>query len=65
MDRTHNGPVMVGSAQGGMDIEAVAEATPDAIFTLPIDITTGAPPPGLAVKSSQISIHIRLRSQSS
>ena len=43
MDRTHNGPVMVGSAQGGMDIEAVAEATPDAIFTLPIDITTGAP----------------------
>ena len=41
MDRSHNGPVMVGSAQGGMDIEAVAEATPDAIFTLPIDITKG------------------------
>lgn len=43
MDRSHNGPVMVGSAQGGMDIEAVAEATPDAIFTLPIDITNGTP----------------------
>jgi succinyl-CoA synthetase beta subunit len=45
MDRSHNGPVMVGSAQGGMDIEAVAEATPDAIFTLPIDITTGTTSP--------------------
>ena len=51
MDRSHNGPVMVGSAQGGMDIEAVAEATPDAIFTLPIDITKGInhpPSPHLA-----------------
>jgi succinyl-CoA synthetase beta subunit len=44
MDRSHNGPVMVGSAQGGMDIEAVAEATPEAIFTLPIDITNGLTP---------------------
>ena len=44
MDRSHNGPVMVGSAQGGMDIEAVAEATPNAIFTLPIDITNGSFP---------------------
>ena len=32
MDRTYNGPVMVGSPQGGVDIEEVAESNPDAIF---------------------------------
>ncbi|ESO94729.1 hypothetical protein LOTGIDRAFT_203895 [Lottia gigantea] len=41
MDRKHNGPVMVGSPQGGMDIEDVAEKNPEAIFTEPIDIFTG------------------------
>ncbi|XP_067683697.1 succinate--CoA ligase [GDP-forming] subunit beta, mitochondrial-like [Haliotis asinina] len=41
MDRKYDGPVMVGSPQGGMDIEEVAEKDPDAIFTDPIDITTG------------------------
>jgi hypothetical protein len=32
MDRTFGGPVLVGSPQGGMDIEEVAEKAPDAIF---------------------------------
>ena len=32
MDRAHNGPVMVGSPAGGMDIEEVAEKTPNLIF---------------------------------
>lgn len=32
MDRESNGPVLVGSPQGGMDIEEVAAKTPDAIF---------------------------------
>ena len=32
MDREHNGPVMVGSPAGGMDIEDVAEKTPELIF---------------------------------
>lgn len=32
MDRACNGPVMVGSPQGGMDIEEVAAATPELIF---------------------------------
>ena len=32
MDREHNGPVMVGSPAGGMDIEEVAEKTPELIF---------------------------------
>uniref|UniRef100_UPI0019394460 succinate--CoA ligase [GDP-forming] subunit beta, mitochondrial-like n=1 Tax=Styela clava TaxID=7725 RepID=UPI0019394460 len=41
MDRSYNGPVMVGSPQGGMDIEEVAEKTPDLIFKEPIDIIYG------------------------
>ncbi len=32
LDRATAGPVLVGSPQGGMDIEEVAEKTPDAIF---------------------------------
>ena len=34
MDREHNGPVMIGSPHGGMDIEQVAIDDPDAIFTV-------------------------------
>ena len=34
LDREHNGPVMVGSPQGGVDIEEVAEKNPEAIFTV-------------------------------
>uniref|UniRef100_A0A6F9DU70 Succinate--CoA ligase [GDP-forming] subunit beta, mitochondrial n=1 Tax=Phallusia mammillata TaxID=59560 RepID=A0A6F9DU70_9ASCI len=41
MDRGYNGPVMVGSPAGGMDIEDVAEKTPHLIFKDPIDINTG------------------------
>ena len=41
MDRAYNGPVMVASAQGGMDIEDVAESNPEAILTEPIDIIAG------------------------
>jgi len=41
MDRDHNGPVMVGSPEGGVDIEEVAESNPDAIFTIPVDINEG------------------------
>ena len=32
MDRKYSGPVVIGCAQGGMDIEEVAETNPDAIF---------------------------------
>lgn len=41
MDRAFGGPVMVASPDGGVDIEAVAEKTPDRIFKEPIDITKG------------------------
>jgi succinyl-CoA synthetase beta subunit len=41
MDRANNGPVIVASAAGGMDIEAVAHETPDAIIRIPVDINKG------------------------
>ncbi|WPG99919.1 Succinate--CoA ligase [Acrodontium crateriforme] len=41
MDRATQGPVIVASSQGGMDIETVAKETPDAIITTPIDIHKG------------------------
>ncbi|XP_055587482.1 succinate--CoA ligase [GDP-forming] subunit beta, mitochondrial [Uranotaenia lowii] len=41
MDREHNGPVLIASPAGGMDIEAVAEETPDKIKTVPISIVEG------------------------
>lgn len=41
MDRKHMGPVLIGSSQGGVNIEEVAAETPDAIITEPIDIDTG------------------------
>lgn len=41
MDRDNNGPVLVASPAGGMDIETVAEKTPELILKVPIDITKG------------------------
>ncbi|KAJ3125284.1 beta' subunit [Nowakowskiella sp. JEL0407] len=41
MDRTVQGPVIIASSQGGMDIEQVAHENPEAIVTLPVDINKG------------------------
>lgn len=41
MDREHNGPVLIASPAGGMDIEAVAEKTPEKIKTVPINMDEG------------------------
>ncbi|CAB3409388.1 unnamed protein product [Caenorhabditis bovis] len=41
MDRESNGPVVVASPDGGIDIEAVAEKTPERIFKTPIDVEIG------------------------
>ncbi|KAI7834732.1 adp-forming, beta subunit of succinate-CoA ligase [Kickxella alabastrina] len=48
MDRATKGPVIVASSQGGVDIETVAEESPEAIFKLPIDINKG-----LSLESAQ------------
>eukprot|EP00842_Homolaphlyctis_polyrhiza_P001555 jgi/Hompol1/23/HPOL_005203-RA len=41
MDRATQGPVLIASSQGGMDIETVAHENPDAIVTQPVDINVG------------------------
>jgi succinyl-CoA synthetase beta subunit len=41
MDRATQGPVIIASSEGGMDIETVAHDTPEAIVRLPIDINSG------------------------
>ena len=41
MDRQTQGPVIVASSQGGMDIETVAKEHPEAIITKPINIHKG------------------------
>lgn len=41
MDRQANGPVIIASPAGGVDIEAVAEETPHLLKTVPIDIHKG------------------------
>lgn len=41
MDRQHNGPVLIASPAGGMDIETVAEKTPELIKTVALDIYEG------------------------
>ncbi|KAJ1984960.1 succinate--CoA ligase beta chain [Dimargaris verticillata] len=41
MDRKSQGPVLVASSQGGVDIESVAAENPDAIHKLPIDLEKG------------------------
>lgn len=38
------GPILIGSSKGGMNIEEVAATDPDAIITVPIDINKGCTP---------------------
>ncbi|KAI9504098.1 succinate--CoA ligase beta chain [Coemansia spiralis] len=48
MDRETQGPVIVASSQGGVDIEGVAAKDPNAIVKLPVDINKG-----LSLESAQ------------
>ena len=41
LERAYDGPVIMGSPMGGMEIEEVAEEYPDQIKTIPIDINNG------------------------
>jgi len=41
MDRVTQGPIIVASSQGGVDIETVAAENPSAILTLPVNIIDG------------------------
>lgn len=41
MDRSYEGPVIVASPEGGVDIEEVAVKTPEKVFKIPVDIMEG------------------------
>jgi len=41
LERAYDGPIMMGSPMGGIDIEEVAEKHPEKIKTIPIDIKEG------------------------
>ena len=41
LDRAFGGPVIVASPDGGVDIEEVAEKTPERVFKIPVDIFEG------------------------
>jgi len=41
MDRAYDGPVIIASPEGGVDIEEVAERTPEKVFKIPVDIYEG------------------------
>jgi succinyl-CoA synthetase beta subunit len=43
-DRSTSGPMLIASTEGGMDIEAVAEKTPEKILRVPIDPVLGIQP---------------------
>lgn len=54
MDRESNGPVMVGSPDGGVDIEEVAETNPDSILKIPVDIQAGIQPEQAATMAAHL-----------
>merc|ERR1719181_632464 len=41
LEREYDGPVLVGSPMGGMDIEEVAEKHPESLKFVPVDIKAG------------------------
>lgn len=43
LDREHNGPVLIASEAGGMDIEQVAKDTPEKLKTVAVDPAKGLP----------------------
>ena len=41
MDQSYDGPVIIASPEGGVDIEEVAKNTPEKVFKIPVDIMEG------------------------
>lgn len=56
-ERTFNGPVIVASSEGGVNIEEVAEKNPDAIVKYPIDVVKGLDHAGAKEVAGLIGIH--------
>ena len=56
IDRVSQRVVMIGSAQGGMDIESVAASTPEHIHRLSVDPVAGVDDAGLALLAEKMGI---------
>ena len=56
IDRVSQRVVIIGSAQGGMDIESVAASTPEHIHRLPVDPSTGVDDGNVAWLSKKMGI---------
>ena len=56
IDRVSQRVVMIGSAQGGMDIESVATSTPEHIHRLSVDPVAGVDEAGLALLAEKMGI---------
>ncbi|VVC94179.1 unnamed protein product [Leptidea sinapis] len=57
MERSFNGPVIIASSQGGVNIEDVAAENPEAITYEPIDIKTGITDEQVARVIEKIGLH--------
>ncbi|MDP9291824.1 MAG: ADP-forming succinate--CoA ligase subunit beta [Verrucomicrobiota bacterium] len=67
LDRASGAPVIIASTEGGMDIEAVAEKTPERIFREPVSPSLGLQPfqtrklaHGLGLTGKQIASAVKL-----
>jgi len=57
LDRTFGGPVMVGSKEGGVDIEKVAEENPSSIVKIGVDLAKGPTPDQTKKLSEALGFH--------
>jgi succinyl-CoA synthetase beta subunit len=57
LDRANNGPVLVASPKGGMDIEQVAHDTPELIFKRKVNILKGIQPEDTLYIATKLGFH--------
>merc|ERR1711963_1240345 len=56
-ERAFNGPVIIASSEGGVNIEETAEKNPDAIVKFPIDVMEGLSKEGAKDVAVELGIH--------
>merc|ERR1711902_101442 len=56
-ERAFNGPVIIASSEGGVNIEETAEKNPDAIVKFPIDVMEGLSKEGAKKVAVELGIH--------
>merc|ERR1719320_564440 len=56
-ERAFNGPVIIASSEGGVNIEETAEKNPDAIVKFPIDVVEGLSKEGALEVAAKLGIH--------